>query len=122
MLDELGVTLGSGERGAEALLARPDPPDAAFFVNDVAAFGAVQACQRRGISVPGRLAIAGFGDFEIARASNPPLTTVRIPGAEIGRTAARWVVERLAGDGQARDDGGPRTTDLGFELVMRESA
>jgi LacI family gluconate utilization system Gnt-I transcriptional repressor len=122
MLDELGVTIGSGERAAEALLARPDPPDAAFFVNDVAAFGAVQACQRRGISVPGRLAIAGFGDFEIARASNPPLTTVRIPGAEIGRTAARWVVERLAGDGQARDDGGPRTTDLGFELVMRESA
>jgi LacI family gluconate utilization system Gnt-I transcriptional repressor len=118
MLDELGVTIASGERAAAALLARPVPPQAAFFVNDVAAFGAVQACRRLGVDVPGQLAIAGFGDFELARASNPSLTTVRIDGGLIGRTAARMVIERL--HGEAAD--GPRTIDLGFELVSRESA
>jgi len=125
MLDELGVTIASGERAAAALLARADPPDAAFFVNDVAAFGAVQACRRRGVAVPGRLAIAGFGDFELARASDPPLTTVRIPGVEIGRTAARWIVERLGaaeGGREAALEDGPRASDLGVELVMRASA
>jgi LacI family gluconate utilization system Gnt-I transcriptional repressor len=118
-LDELGVTIASGERALAALLARAVAPDAAFFVNDVAAFGATQACQRLGVAVPGRLAIAGFGDFELARASNPALTTVRIPGDRIGRTAARMIVERLAGDALAdRDD---RAVDLGFEIVMRDS-
>jgi LacI family gluconate utilization system Gnt-I transcriptional repressor len=119
-LDERGVTIASGERALAALLSRAVPPDAVFFVNDVAAFGAAQACQRLGVAVPGRLAIAGFGDFELARASNPPLTTVRIPGERIGRTAARLIVERLAGDPGGREDG--RVVDLGFEIVVRDSA
>jgi LacI family gluconate utilization system Gnt-I transcriptional repressor len=126
MLDDLGVSIASGERAAEALLARPRPPQAAFFVNDVAAFGAVQVCQRLGVAVPKDLAIAGFGDFELARASNPPLTTVRIPGALIGATAARLVLERLAGDaapeGPQAGDVGARCVDLGFEVISRRSA
>jgi LacI family gluconate utilization system Gnt-I transcriptional repressor len=123
LLEELGVTIASGGRAAEALLARPQPPDAVFLVNDVAAFGAVQACQRLGVAVPGRLAIAGFGDFEIATAANPPLTTVRIYGERIGRTAARLIVERLSGGAGAPPDASePRVIDLGFEIVIRQSA
>jgi LacI family gluconate utilization system Gnt-I transcriptional repressor len=125
MLDELGVTIASGERAAEALLDRAMPPQAAFFVNDVTAFGAVQVCQRRGVPVPEGLAIAGFGDFELARASNPPLTTVRIPEALIGATAARLVLERLAEGADAdpaADPAAPRCVDLGFEVISRKSA
>jgi LacI family gluconate utilization system Gnt-I transcriptional repressor len=70
------------------------------------------------VRVPQQLAIAGFGDFELARASNPALTTVRIPGERIGRTAARLIADRLAG----LADDGPRAIDLGFELVSRASA
>jgi LacI family transcriptional regulator, gluconate utilization system Gnt-I transcriptional repressor len=117
-LDDLGVSIASGERAVAALLDRAEPPQAAFFVNDIAAFGAVQACQRLGVRVPQQLAIAGFGDFELARASNPALTTVRIPGERIGRTAARLIADRLAG----LADDGPRAIDLGFELVSRASA
>lgn len=118
-LDELGVTIASGERALAGLLARAVAPDAVFFVNDVAAFGAAQACQRLGVAVPARLAIAGFGDFELARASNPPLSTVRIPGDRIGRTAARMIVEALAADPAAQ--AGERAVDLGFEIVLRDS-
>jgi LacI family gluconate utilization system Gnt-I transcriptional repressor len=127
-LGELGVTFDSGARAAAALLARAQPPDAVFFVNDVPAFGAAQACQRLGAPVPGRLAIAGFGDFEIARAANPPLTTVRIPGERIGRVAASLIVERLSVDpplaaAAARDpETDARVVDLGFEIVIRASA
>jgi len=120
-LDDLGATFASGERAVHQLMARAKPPDAVFFVNDVAAFGAAQACTRLGIAVPAQLAIAGFGDFEIARASNPPLTTVRIPGEHIGRTAARLIVERLAAGSKATLSS-ERSVDLGFQIVQRESA
>jgi len=49
------------------------------------------------------------------------LTTVRIPGERIGRTAARLIVERLASAG-ATVPRAERSVDLGFEIVRRESA
>lgn len=129
-LEDLGATFASGESAVRQMLARARPPDAVFFVNDVAAFGGVQACVRLGVAVPQQLAIAGFGDFELASASHPPLTTVRIPRERIGRTAAQLIVERLSGPqpGSASikvpDGAGvsPRSLDLGFDIVLRDSA
>lgn len=129
-LQDLGVTIASGERAARQLLKLARPPDAVFFVNDVAAFGAAQACMRLGVSVPRQLAIAGFGDFELANASNPPLTTVRIPGDSIGRTTAQLIVNRLAAQERSADPiddpyrrvESPKSFDLGFEVVIRDSA
>lgn len=115
-LGDLALSIDAGARVVEQLLARRASPDALFLVNDLVAFGALQACHRRGVLVPTGLAIAGFGDFEIAPAANPPLTTVRIPGDAIGRVAAQRVVEALAGAA-----GTPRVLDLGFEIVMRGS-
>jgi len=129
-LEDLGGTFASGERAVRQVLAQSRPPDAVFFANDVAAFGAAQACVRLGVAVPRQLAIAGFGDFELASASNPPLTTVRIPGERIGRTTARLIVDRLAEadrtarpvDTPARQASSPKSVDLGFEIVLRDSA
>lgn len=129
-LEDLGVTFASGEGAVLQLLAQARLPDAVFFVNDVAAFGAAQACVRLGVEVPRQLAIAGFGDFELASASNPPLTTVRIPGERIGRTTAQLIVDRLAEPDQGTDPNHapagriskPRSLDLGFEIVLRDSA
>ena len=129
-LEDLGTSFASGERAIRALLALERPPDAVFFVNDVAALGAAQACARMGVSVPGRIAIAGFGDFELATAAHPPLTTVGIPGRQIGETAAHLILERL---GTATASAGPqamnakaaatgRYVDLGFKIILRESA
>lgn len=120
-LDDLGLTFVSGERAVRKLLARVRPPDAVFFVNDVPAFGAAQACARMGIAIPNQLAIAGFGDFELAGVAHPPLTTVRIPGSQIGRTTARLIVERLARQAPPSPEE-PRCVDLGFEIVSRQSA
>ncbi len=116
-LGDLAVSIDAGARVVDQLLARPRPPEALFMVNDLVAFGAVQACQRRGVPVPAALAIAGFGDFEVARSSHPPLTTVRVPGDAIGRVTAERVVAALSGN-----DTAPRVLDLGFEVVMRGSA
>ena len=59
------------------------------------AVGAIFECQRRNISIPQELAIAGFGDFEIARNIVPSLTTVRVSGEEIGIKTAELLLKRL---------------------------
>jgi len=91
--------------------------DAVFFSNDIVAIGALYECRRRGIDVPGRLAITGFGDFDEAAVCVPSLTTVRVPRYEIGCEAARLLVDRL----QGRPPEASRI-DLGFTLVERDSA
>ncbi len=122
MIDEDGVTIAAGARAVSQLLKRPEPPDAVFFVNDVLAFGAIQQCQRLGVAVPATMAVAGFGDFEIAEAALPSLTTVRIPGDRIGRTAARLLIDALSSTPEERSRVTDRIVDLGFELVLRDSA
>ena len=63
--------------------------------NDHMALGAIFECQRRGIAIPERLAIVGFGDLEFAGFCNPSLTAVRPSGDLIGREAARVIVESV---------------------------
>ena len=46
------------------MLRRWPDIDAVACVSDLSAFGVLMACHRRGIAVPGQLAIVGFGDFE----------------------------------------------------------
>ncbi len=68
-------------------------------------------------AVPGRLRIVGFGDLDFAADTDPPLTTLRVDGTAIGRQAARFLVDRIAGRPE-----GPRVVDLGVTLVSRASA
>lgn len=101
----------------EQLLEREPEVDAVLFGNDLFAVHALMTCRRRGWSVPGRIALAGFGGLEIGADLAPSLTTVRVPGYEIGRTAADMLLRRLQGQVVT-----PAARDLGFELVFRESA
>ena len=119
-LPDNALSIEAGAHAVNALIEREHRPDAIFFVNDVVAFGAAQACQRLGISVPDELAIAGFGDFDLALAANPPLSTVRIPGERIGRTAAAMILESIHANADRSDT--HRSVDLGFELMLRASA
>lgn len=95
---------------------RPDC-DAVFFNNDDLAQGAVFRCGRLGIPVPDRLAIVGFNDLAGSAWTVPPLTTVATPRLEVGRIAARHLVDLIEGAPDV-----PRRTDLGYRLVARESA
>ncbi len=69
------------------LLDRELRVDAVFAVSDVMAVGAMAALREQGLSVPDDLALAGFDDIAMLRDIVPPLTTVRLPLAEMGRLA-----------------------------------
>jgi LacI family gluconate utilization system Gnt-I transcriptional repressor len=86
-----------GGRLALAELPLGDEPTALFCSSDLPAAGAVIEAAVRGIPVPDRLAVCGFGDFELARVMHPAITTVSVDGAEIGRVAAEALLNRLAG-------------------------
>lgn len=98
------------------LLAHSRPLDAVFFANDALAAGAILACRRAGIDVPGSIGIAGFDDVDICAQLDPPLTTVRIPMREIGRQAALMLLARLNNEVV-----GTSTLDLGYQIVERGS-
>jgi LacI family transcriptional regulator len=78
----------SGKQAAAKLLDLPRPPTAIFASNDDMAAGALSVAHERGIAVPGRLAIAGFDDTNLAKAVWPPLTTVHQPMRALAREAA----------------------------------
>lgn len=88
-----GVEVG-GLLLARALEASPEV-DGIACSNDHIALGAIFECQRRGIAIPGRLAVVGFGDLDFAAVCNPSLTTVRPSGELIGREAARIIVDSV---------------------------
>ncbi|HAC8240154.1 TPA_asm: transcriptional regulator, partial [Salmonella enterica] len=62
---------------------------------DELACGALYECQRRRIKVPDDLAVVGFGDSDVSRVCQPPLTTMAVPHRKIGIEAGRALLERL---------------------------
>jgi LacI family gluconate utilization system Gnt-I transcriptional repressor len=114
---EVPITAQGGAQALITLTDRHKDIDAIFFSSDTLAVGAVQECHRRRWTVPGRIAIAGYGDMDLAAQLFPPLTTVRVNRYEMGRRAVRQLLARLGGDTKS-----PTITSLGFEIVDRESA
>ena len=103
----------SGYRLAKQVLFRSNRPSAIFAVNDRIALGIMKWAQEQGLRVPDDFSIIGFDDIEAASQSVPSLTTVRQPGVQIGREAARILYQLI--EGQA----GPLQKVLDTELVIR---
>ncbi|MQM39550.1 HTH-type transcriptional regulator GntR [wastewater metagenome] len=116
LVREAKFSFHAGAESVNRMRAEVPDLDAVFCANDILAIGALFECQRRGVDVPGDLSIAGFDDVELASQVNPGLTTVRIPRYEIGREAARMLMQRV--DGRPVS---PGILDLGFEIVERQS-
>ncbi len=89
---------------------------ALICVNDELAAGVLFECQRRHLSVSGKLAVAGFDDLDVARVCYPALTSVRIPYHQMGQEAAALILRQLAGDEVAG-----MALALDFQLQKRQS-
>jgi len=109
----------SGRRAAEEVYARLRDLDAVFVANDRMAIGLMQALRERGVRVPDDLAIVGCDDSDLAAMVDPPLTSVRVPFVEMGRTAAERLLDRLPAWRGAES---VFHETLPTELVVRESS
>ena len=119
-LIDAGIPPISMREGADAmgrLLETLPDTEAVICVSDLSAFGALTECQRRGIAVPERMSVAGFGDYEIAGICVPSLTTINPFPREIGARAAELILEVL--DGRQPDRA---TIAIRPELLARQSS
>jgi LacI family transcriptional regulator len=105
-----------GYQAARELFELSEPPTAIFAGSDVQAFGVAEAARATGRRIPDDLSVVGFDDLSISRWFSPPLTTVRQPLVEMGRTAAEMLLEMIDG----REPHG-RQVELATELVVRSS-
>jgi LacI family gluconate utilization system Gnt-I transcriptional repressor len=109
-------TVALGRRALGELLEKDPKLQAVYCSSDGLAEGVMIEARARGLSVPGDLAVCGFGDAEFAAHLEPALTTVHVDGASIGRCAAAMILERCRGNAVEN-----AIVDVGFEIVERES-
>jgi LacI family transcriptional regulator, gluconate utilization system Gnt-I transcriptional repressor len=125
-LGDAPVTMSHGGPAVAALLDAWPDTDAVMCVSDMCAFGAIMECQRRALSVPGDLAVAGFGNFEVSWCSHPTITTLSVDAYGIGQRAGEALLAAL--DEAAPDErtllGNPREkrVKIQYTVVPRESA
>ena len=89
----------SGIAGARRLLDLDDPPTAIFGANDDTACGVIYEAAARGLAVPDQLSVFGFDDTPMSRQVWPSLSTIRQPSREMGRIAARQLLDEVSGHG-----------------------
>ena len=91
--------------------------DALVCVSDPVAFGCLSALQRQGVNVPVDIALTGFGQFEVARISNPAITTVDVQAEKIGQQVS-ILLDNIFADKVIE----PALIDVGSSLVIGETS
>jgi len=99
------------------LRRRAQLPTALFCANDIMACGCLKALRAEGVRVPEDVSLVGFDDLPLAAVSDPPLTTVQVSKAEIGRMAVQLLVGRIRSENAAP----PVKVLVGGRLVERQS-
>lgn len=89
---------------------------AVFCASDTIAMGALLAARKMGREVPGDISVVGFDDLTFAEYTYPPLTTIRQPIFEKGKSAARLLINEIEDE-----ESEPKKLNLAPELIVRES-
>jgi DNA-binding LacI/PurR family transcriptional regulator len=108
----------NGIEVARELLSDELKPTAVFAVSDHEASFVYEAAGELGIKIPHELSIVGFADLDFAATLEPPLTTMRQKPEEIGRLAAKLIMDRIDGLMPSEE---PTTIKVAAELVVRQS-
>jgi DNA-binding LacI/PurR family transcriptional regulator len=103
-----------GHQGARELLDQKPRPTAIFAANDLAAIGALNAIEERGLHVPQDISLVGYDNTSLASMRHLSLTTIHQPRHDIGQMAMELLVERIEG-GRVK----PRRVVLAPTLVVR---
>ena len=109
----------NGLEVAREILRDQLAPTAVFAVSDHEADFIYQAAAELKLRIPDDLSVVGFADLDFAATMVPPLTTMRQKPHEIGRLAAKLIVDRI--DGTIADDDEPTTIKVAAELIVRNS-
>lgn len=90
----------SGEALTNVLMSSKQPPTAIIYHNDVMAVAGLHALRRRGVNVPGDVALVAWDDSALCRLSQPPLTTATLDVFEMGRQSGLVLADEAEGNQQ----------------------
>jgi DNA-binding LacI/PurR family transcriptional regulator len=112
-----------GAAAMARLLALPEPPDAVFCCNDLLAIGAMRTGRERGVTIPDRIAVAGFDDIAEGAYSLPSLTTVAPDKEAIAEAAVSLADRRVdpVRGGRGGKAAEPEDVRAPFALKVRQS-
>lgn len=105
------ATYYTGYYGTEQLLAASTDIECIFYQNDAMAFGGLQYALSKGMSVPGDIGIAGWGDLPIASVLPKRFTSMHVPHLKLGQVAAEMMLARLSNEPVEP------CRDIGFNLI-----
>jgi LacI family transcriptional regulator len=116
---EVGSLGTAAEGRAASARVVAEYPDVTGIIcgNDLLALGLVAGLVSQGVTVPDQISVVGYDDIELAQQSTLPLTTVRQPKIQLGRTAAQLLLE------EARLGAGHAHQQVVFqpELIVRDT-
>ena len=105
----------TGYYGTEQLLAANKGVEVIYFQNDNMAVGGLQYCEKRGLSVPDDIGIAGWGDLPITSILPQRLTSTAVPHLKIGQIAAEMVLAAINNTHVLKK------RDVGFDLIKGQT-
>jgi LacI family transcriptional regulator len=95
------------------------PPTALVAGNDWIAVSAISDLLRAGLRVPEDISVVGYGDYAVAMQTTPQLTTIRVPGEEMGAAALALLLDRI--ERRADPRRAPRRLLISPVIVERQS-
>jgi LacI family transcriptional regulator len=90
--------------------------DGIFCIKNALTIHAYKVLREMGVSIPGKVSLLGFDDFDLADTLEPPITVVRQPVVSIATKAAEMLFEAMATHRERR-----HTVTVNVELVVRGS-
>ena len=117
LIVQKNYTVEDGKEAMSRLLREKEIPTAVFCGNDILAFGAMAAVKEAGFLVGTDISVVGFDDLDIARVSDPQLTTVHVPAYRMGKMAGDLLISLIEEKVQQ-----PQQYILDCSLVIRQSA
>ncbi len=90
-----GMVFSEIEEAVNKLFTLKQKPDAIVTTSDKLTTGCLKTLMRRGINVPGDIALVGFSNSDIAELLNPALTVIRQPAMEMGRAATELLLQLI---------------------------
>ncbi|WP_028963281.1 LacI family DNA-binding transcriptional regulator [Sulfobacillus thermosulfidooxidans] len=109
-------TYDGGKQAAREILRLTERPDVILFSSDLSAIGAMQIFQEYGMKIPEDIGVTGFDDVDAATFAYPSLTTVRQNMDELGRAAAKLLLNLMSGQAPLSQH-----LTIPTEIVLRNS-
>ena len=112
---EKELSVSGGRAALQEILQSDERPTAILCFSDVLALGVYFGLAEAGLVVPDDMSVMGFDNLDWAKETHPPLTTIDLPAAEMGKAVASQIINHL-------ETGEPlRREHLDAKIIVRSS-